>query len=99
MCGSISERHSHQGGWEMRQRAFFLALIFVFGLSAPAMALDPAAAEQKADEIRQLAESDVIYSQEATKALYYQNIQMIDLLKQIRDLLQENLDKIAKTQS
>lgn len=76
----------------------FLGLLLAFMLllnGAHAWAMDADEAEQKAKEINDLAASDVIYSQEAGKALYYQNIQMIDLLKEIRDLLKENLDRNA----
>ena len=60
-------------------------------LSVPAFAeedLDPNSAAQKARKSHEMAESDMIYQQEDFKALYYQNIQMIDLLKEIRDSLQ-----------
>ena len=49
-------------------------------------------AARKAQEIHDLASSDVIYVQDELKALYYQNLQIIDLLKQIRDILDMKLE-------
>ena len=45
-------------------------------------------ASKKAAEIHQVASSDVIYTEAELKALYYQNIEIIELLKDIRNLLQ-----------
>ena len=42
-------------------------------------------AEEKAERSHQLAESDVMYQQEDYKALYYQNVAIIQLLKEIRE--------------
>jgi hypothetical protein len=50
-------------------------------------------AAKKAEEIHNRALSDVIYVDEELKALYYQNIQIISLLKDIRALLKEYLKK------
>ncbi len=50
-------------------------------------------AEQKAQEIHGLASSDVMHTDQELKALYYQNVQIIELLKEIRDLLQQQLQK------
>lgn len=55
-------------------------------------------AEDKAREFHRLASSDVIYHDQETKAMYYQNVQMIALLKQIRDILDERL-KEPKTET
>ena len=44
-------------------------------------------AAEKARRAHELAGSDMIYQQEDFKALYYQNVQMIQLLKEIRDSL------------
>ena len=41
----------------------------------------------KAQQAHQLSESDMIYQQQDFKALYYQNIQIIELLQEIRDSL------------
>lgn len=50
-------------------------------------------ASEKAKQVHDMAASDVIYSQEEIKALYYQNLEVIDLLKQIRDLLAQKLNE------
>ena len=50
-------------------------------------------AAQKADEIHSKVTSDVIYTQQELKALYYQNIQMIRLLEDIKELLRQQLEK------
>ena len=42
-------------------------------------------AEERARKAHEMAASDMIYVQEDTRALYYQNLQMIALLKDIRD--------------
>lgn len=47
--------------------------------------------QKKAAEIHQIASSDTIYTGEEIKALYYQNIEIIELLKQVRNLLQEQI--------
>lgn len=44
-------------------------------------------AESKATEAHKLAESDMIYQEQDWKALYYQNEQMISLLKDIKSEL------------
>lgn len=49
-------------------------------------------AARKAEEIHNLASSDVIYVQDELKALYYQNLQIIELLKQIREILDMKLE-------
>ncbi|MBU4342804.1 MAG: hypothetical protein KJ902_04285 [Candidatus Omnitrophica bacterium] len=43
--------------------------------------------------IPDLVSPDSIYTTTQLRALYYQNIQIIDLLKQIRSLLQQQLEK------
>ena len=45
-------------------------------------------AEKKAAQIHLVASSDVIYTEAELKALYYQNIQIIEILKEIRSLLE-----------
>ena len=50
-------------------------------------------AERKAEEIHQLALSDVIFVNDELKALYYQNIQIISVLKEIRELLRQKLEE------
>ena len=44
--------------------------------------------ESRARQAHDKASSDVIYQQEDTKALYYQNLQIIQLLKEMRDSLE-----------
>lgn len=58
--------------------------------------LDELSAEQKAREAHELASSDMIYQQEEWKALYYQNIQIINLLKEIRELMRSQNEQAAK---
>jgi len=53
-------------------------------------------AAEKARRAHELASSDMIYQQEEWKALYYQNIQIIQLLKEIRDSLQIQNERAAK---
>ncbi|MBI2095870.1 MAG: hypothetical protein HYT89_06855 [Candidatus Omnitrophica bacterium] len=67
--------------------AVLLSLLFPFTVHA----VDVLNAEEKAKKLHELASSDVIYTDQETKALYYQNIQIIDLLTQIRDLLEMRL--------
>ena len=73
-----------------------MAFIFAAALSVSthSFAVESADdAEEKARHVHEMATSDVIYTQEETKALYYQNLQIIDLLKEIRDLLDARLEK------
>ena len=53
-------------------------------------------AAKKAKEIHELASSDVIYVQDELKALYYQNLQIIELLKEIRQVLDLKLENTKK---
>ncbi len=46
-------------------------------------------AEEKAAEAHKLAASDVIYQEQDWKALYFQNLQMISLLKDIKQELEK----------
>ena len=41
--------------------------------------------EDRARKAHELSMSDVMYQQEDFRALYYQNLQIIDLLKEVRD--------------
>ena len=92
----VSERSSHGG--KMKKKVFFTLTILTCGLcmrSAPLLAIpdDSLSAEDKAKEVHRLASSDMIYGQEELKALYYQNTQIIDLLREIRDLLAKRLEE------
>ena len=51
----------------------------------------------KAKRAHDMAASDVIYQQEDFRALYYQNEQMISLLKEMRDTLRQIREQGAKT--
>lgn len=50
-------------------------------------------AERKAEEIHQRALSDIIFVNDELMALYYQNIQIISILKEIRELLRQKLEE------
>ena len=63
--------------------------VFVCMTVIPACAQEDA--QQKAEEIHKIASSDAIYVEEELKALYYQNVQMIELLREIRDLLERQV--------
>lgn len=74
-------------------------LILFYALSAVQMYAQEDTIEEakaKAEEIHKIASSDVIYNDEEVKAIYYQNIQIIEILKEIRSLLQENLEKTGQ---
>lgn len=68
-----------------------LVLLLTFGMIGTAFAEDSTSAEDRAAELHRLASSDVVYQDQEIKAIYYQNVQIIDLLKQIRDLLDSHL--------
>lgn len=70
---------------------FFNVLGLSFLLISSAAAEDVLNAGDRAKKIHELASSDVIYTDQESKALYYQNVQIIDLLTQIRDLLDVRL--------
>jgi len=79
-----------------------VSIIFIcmFIISASGLSFSYAAdsydrAEAMATEIHKKVESDVIYTDQEIKALYYQNIQIIGLLGEIRDLLKEQAAKEA----
>lgn len=50
-------------------------------------------AQKMADEIHKKVATDIVYTDQEVKALYYQNIQIIELLKEIRNLLRQQLEK------
>ena len=91
----------------MRARRFFvfvLAVFLVYGIGLKPNLIyaedeaTPVDAEDTANEIHKVASSDMIYAQEESKALYYQNLKIIELLKEIRDLLKEHSLKADMTQ-
>ncbi len=54
-------------------------------------------AEEKAAEAHKLAASDVIYQEQDWKALYFQNVQIISLLKDIKEEMEKfNAREITK---
>jgi hypothetical protein len=62
------------------------ALLLIFLMPSAVFAQDDyLSLEEKARRSHELAMSDVIYEQENFKALYYQNQQIIELLREIRD--------------
>lgn len=68
---------------------FLTLAFFATTASAQETVSDPG---RKAKEIHDLASSDVIYVQDELKALYYQNLQIIELLGEIRDVLDQKLE-------
>ncbi len=66
--------------------AGFLVTALLFATAA--LAMDEGDAAEQARRAHEKASTDMIYQQEEWKALYYQNIQIIQLLKDIRDLIQ-----------
>jgi hypothetical protein len=79
------------------KKTIFIIMFCVFFLNSyNCFAQDAGEAERKAKEIHDVAASDMMYSNEELKALYYQNVQIIDLLKQIKDLLKQQLEQQAK---
>ncbi len=80
---------------------FFIAGIILSGMIfsaplCPAQSTTYSEAEQKAKEIYEEADSDVIYLQNVLKSLYYQNIQIIELLEDIRALMDDYLQTVRE---
>ena len=75
----------------MFKKMIFIFTLFVFVTHTSAFAMDDDIDEydaaEKARKAHEIASSDVIYQQEEWKALYYQNMQIIRILKEIRDTL------------
>ncbi len=72
----------------MKTARFLSGILSVFLCAASVMtahAEDFSSAEEKAAQAHELAMTDVVYAQEDFKALYYQNIEIISVLKEIRD--------------
>ena len=79
----------------MKKMAILLLIIYgvwVIGSGVGLSKEQVQTAQEKAEEIHKRASSDIIYADDELKALYYQNIQMIDLLKQIRELLKLQIE-------
>ena len=62
-------------------------LFFAFSAFAQDDDFDSSGAAQKARQAHEKAATDMIYQSEEWKAIYYQNQQIIQLLKEIRDSL------------
>lgn len=78
----------------MTFRTLLLAGVLAVTAACPVFAegeADGTGAAERAQELHRLASSDVVYQDQEIKAIYYQNVQIIDLLKQIRDLLDSRL--------
>ena len=71
---------------------FAIGIILITSLMAQPVYSGNPGAEVKAKERHDLATSDFIYTQVELQALYFQNIQIISLLKDIRGLLKINLE-------
>ena len=94
----LSKFHTIMVEGEKNVRKSLFAVLLALALSVPpAFARkeydqkddsDESAAASKAEQAHQLAESDVIYQQQDFKAMYYQNVQIIALLKDIRASLE-----------
>ena len=50
-------------------------------------------AKEMAETIHKKVVTDIIYTEQEIKALYYQNVQIIRLLEDIKNLLRQNLEK------
>jgi hypothetical protein len=80
----------------MRKIAVLLIFVHISWILTSGLALAQSGAEdagKKAEEIHQRALSDVIFVDEELKALYYQNVQIISILKEIRELLRQRLEE------
>ena len=68
-------------------RAFMILSILLTATPAFCAEMSYEAAQEQAQASHDRAASDMIYQQEDTKALYYQNLQIIHLLADIREEL------------
>ncbi len=75
-----------------------LTVFMLWGVSVFAAQYSFQEAGAKAKEYQDLSQSDIIYAQESSKALYYQNIQIIQLLSEIRDDLSQVKSKMDELQ-
>lgn len=83
----------------IRKIAFLLFFVYLLSIvtGGSVFAYDSEEdAERKAEEFHRRAISDVIFIDEELKALYYQNIQIISVLKEIRELLRQKLEDIKE---
>ncbi len=56
-------------------------------------------AGRKAKEIHDIAATDVIYTDQELKALYYQNVQIIRILEEIKELLRRQVRSVEERQT
>lgn len=71
----------------------FVHILWILTCGLPVVQSNEEEAERKAREIHQHASSDVIFTDEELRALYYQNVQIISVLKEIRELLRQKLEE------
>jgi hypothetical protein len=76
---------------------FFFSVYILFTSRLSFAQTDFEDAQKKAAEIYKEADSDVIYLDNVMKSLYYQNIQIIELLKEIQGLMKQFLEKAEQT--
>lgn len=81
----------------VKKIAVLLVCFYILGMVGRGVAGSGEDAEKKAEEFHRRAMSDVIFIDEELKALYYQNIQIISLLKEIRELLSQKLEDIKES--
>ena len=76
-------------GLSRKTLVFLSLLVLLSGVRAFAADddMDESGPEAKARQAHQLASSDMMYQNEEWKAIYYQNQEIIQLLRQIRDTL------------
>lgn len=53
-------------------------------------------AGRKAKEMHDIASKDIIYTDQELKALYYQNVQIIRILEEIKNLLRQQISAIRE---
>jgi len=78
----------------IKKTAVLLTFFYLFAamkFMPASFAMSDGEAEQKAGEYHKLASKDVIFIDEELKALYYQNVQIIGLLREMKQLLRETL--------
>ena len=78
---------------------FIICLVFIFGFVASINMLYAESMrdiKEKAASYHEKATSNFVYLDSEMTAMYYQNIQIIDALEQIRDLLKENLRQMRE---
>lgn len=70
--------------------------VLLLAFSTEAAVLD---AESEAKRYHELATSDIVYTDEELKALYYQNKTIIELLRDIKKLLGQQLIQLKEKKS